>query len=501
MNSFMKTIVSFLFAAIVFHSTARADDPCLRGKDAIAKGDFKAAIEYLKEGVKKEPKSAECNLNLGIAYLNADSADQAVSQFVRARELDTLNFKIYELMGDAYNMQHIETAAIEQYLIAAAHDSANAGLYRKLAYDHLRLRDYGHAIGEFRKVIQLDTTDMDAYRQVGHLYFRAKDYEKSLPYLKVVYDHDPKDSLRLEFARGLYLAGRYPEYITVAESITIDDTTQAELKRWLLFSYAKTHQIEKIRKMFRLDDTVGFRPKDWMERAKLCKTLELDTASVFSFEKAMQGDSSLTKEIAYDLGSEYMRLKQYDKAVSNFETKIRLDTASGFAFASHLNAGMCLMQLKDWDGARKHVQSSIEVRPENVTAWRTLAQCYAQMDSTDESRDAYQKMVELIESGKDEDKEKFKDALLEGYRTEGFYLLVGKKYPAAIEEFKKVLAVDPANCQTLLWTAQAYILQNLRDDAKRYYCKVLINKCDAKFVADAKKGLEALGLGPADCGK
>ena len=69
-----------------------------------------------------------------------------------------------------------------------------------------------------------------------------------------------------------------------------------------------------------------------------------------------------------------MKVKEYAKAVQMFEKKIACDTTAGYRFASHLNAAMSLMQLKQFKEAKEHVVKSIESRPDNVQAWQVLAQ-------------------------------------------------------------------------------------------------------------------------------
>ncbi|MFI5251017.1 MAG: tetratricopeptide repeat protein [Bacteroidota bacterium] len=502
MKSTMKVLFTFILCNLILHAVAVADDPCQLGKDALAKRDYLSAINYLKEGVRKDKKNTVCFINLGVAYLGADSADQAVTILIQARELDSTNAKIYELIGDAYAKQGIQSAAIQQYQTAASMDSSNAGLHRKLAYAQLKLRAYPQAIAEFRWVISLDTTDTDAYRNVGHLYYRAEQLEKAAQYLKVVYDRNPKDSLRIEFARALYQTKHYKEFIDVARPITFDDPSQSELLRWLATSYGLMKDSTNASQILEQQgaDTLKLKPHEWIERGKLLSYLGQSDKAIAAYERGIQEDSSFKGEVAYELGSLYMKAKQWEKAVSMFEKKLAVDTGSNFKFACHYNAAVSLMQLKNWEDARTHILSSIDARPEYIPAWQSLAECYLQMDSTALGRSAYRRMLGLIDDT--EDKDKYKKAAEEGYRTEGFYLLLDKKYPASLENLKKALAIDPANCQTLLWTAQAYTLSNLRDDAKRYYCKVIANcgKGDPRY-ADAVKGLNALGAAPGDCGK
>ena len=344
----MKISFSFILCVLILHTTAFAEDPCVKGKDALAKGDFLSAINYLKEGVRKDKKNAECMLNLGIAYLNADSAEQSVSAFVQARELDSSNAKIYGYLDDAYAKEGILTAAIEQWQNASNRDTLNADLHRKLANAQLKIRAYPEAIAEFQKVIILDTTDTDAYRHISHLYYRAEKYDKAAQYLKAVYTRNPKDSSRIEFAKALFKANYFAELKPVAEAILVDDPSQSEINRYLQTAKVKLHLGDDITIPV---DTAGLKAKEWIDRAKVAraatKVPNKDSIAIYSYERGIQLDSSFVKDNAYDLGSLYMSTKDWQNAVRMFDKKLALDTASNFKWACNQNAAISLMQIKE----------------------------------------------------------------------------------------------------------------------------------------------------------
>lgn len=490
----LAIVALFIFGFVLI---ARADDHCLKGRDALARGDFQTAISELRDGVQDDKKNVECLINLGDAYLHADSLDQAISCFVQAKALDSNNVKIYIMLGDVYARQAIHTAAVDQYAFASHLDSTKPQIYKKMAASYKQLRDYNAEATALLHAAVLDTTDIDVYRELGLLYNRSKLYEKACQFLKYVYDHNPKDSSRIGFAHALYEAKHYREFLPVAEAIISSDGSQKTLLGDMALAYKWTGDTAKARSFFLQTDTTGFKSKDWLERADGMRPLGMTDEAIDAYHKALQDDSALGPKIYYNLGTLYMKKGDYEGSVQMFDKMIAADTSTNFRFASNLNASICLMRLKDYGRARQYALNAIGAKPDYVPSWQYLARCYGQLDSNAEARSAYVKMVGLIEASPDP--AKFKDEAAEGYRMIGFYDLLSKKYQSAIEYLKKALVITSNDCQTLLWTAQAYALSNLREDAKRYYCKVIAT-CGrgetSKLAADAQKGLATMG---AEC--
>ena len=511
MNSITSHFRYLAVLVLVAASLVRADDKCLKGKQALDKGDFIGAIALLRDGVHDDAKNVGCMVNLATALLKADSADAAVAVLVQAHDIDTANAKIYELEGDAYMKQNIAAAALDQYQMAAHHDSANSGMWEKVYGAAAKQRNYPIAILALQWEIKLDTNNLQAYKDLGHLLYRAsqradKSYdpqklERALPYLKHVYEKAPKDSLRFEYARALFDANRFVEFTPVGRAIIADAPGSKEYSKMLGTAYLKQRMNAQADSVFQtVNDTSTMKPSDWYEQAVAEKAIGTkNDEAIASFEHAIK-DTSLLCKSAYDLGSLYIGAKRWDEAVAMFERKISCDTAVGFQFASHLNAAISLMQVKEFDRARKHILESIRFKPEYIASWKNLAACYQLMDSSDEANAAYERVIELGAA----DPEKNRSALEEAYRQTGFHDLVAKKYPAAIKKFTEALGLQAKDekltaaytAQTNLWMAQSYALMNNREESKKYYCKVLhalASKTNDPKYQDALKGLTLVG--------
>jgi tetratricopeptide (TPR) repeat protein len=246
----------------------------------------------------------------------------------------------------------------------------------------------------------------------------------------------------------------------------------------------------------KIDDLIIF--------ARMLKSVSQFDSAIIVYNLILKRDSTRC-DIIYDFGTTYMRVKQYANAVQMFEKKIACDTSQGYQFASSLNAAMSLMQLKEFDKAKAFIKKSLQLKPENVQTWNTMAQCNLQLGEIDEAITDYKKVIELIA---DDPEGKYTDILKDAYRTIGVeYLIVATKahkeetkkmYTVSLEYLKKALTFNSKDCQLLLWTGQAAQNCNNKEEARKYYCKVLSQCPKTKEAKDAQNGLDVLGMTPCE---
>lgn len=494
MKVFCSILVITLFSSV--SSFAQLNE----GKAALERGDLKQAVELLREAAKDDKKNPQTHLWLGIALTRADSAEQAVAPLVQARELEPNNPAIYIALGDAYSKQNIPGAAMEQYKRAVEIDSTKPDLWMKLADAYRKARKYNDAANAYNRVIGFDSTNVSAMRSLGSIFIRAKLYAKALPIYRRLYAVQPDTpEVAMNYARALSATGNWAELIPVAEKILRVDGSQDEVQQMLAEAYLRTGKCDQLIERYGATKPDSLAFDILMGLGKCYREKQEFEKATAVLQVAMAKDSSKCA-VAYDLGVTYMRLKKWNDAVAMFDQKIACDTSAGYRFASSLNAGLCLMQLKEFEKAEQYIKKSIAARPENVQASHTLAQNYAQMKGRDnDAQAAYRKVIELVtaaaQNGNNaEDPSRYNTQLQEAYRMDGLYLMLDKKWSPAIESLRKALAINQKDCTTLLLLGQANQNNNNKDEAKKYYCRVLDTCPKGKEAGDAQKGLDALGM-------
>lgn len=500
----MKSILPLIVLFVVFSSHLLADDDDLKaGQEALQKGDYQAAIKSLKDAVKSNKKDIKGYILLGTAYLNADSTDLAIATLVQARELDTANVAVYMLTGDAYFKQRIYAAAVEQYKKVVELDPKNIEGYSKLGDGYRKQRKYNDAASAFMQLVALDSNYVYALHELSTIFSKAKQWANAYPHAEKL-SKLRADSLnyQIELERVLYELKRHKELIPLAESILVKDGSLADVQTHLAEAYNATGQNGKVVEAYEKLNADSLSVNDLLRYAKALRALDSLARSEIMFRKAVRKDSSRC-DIYYDFGTLLMKVKKYADAAKAFEHKIACDTSSGYQFASHLNLAMSLMQLQKFTEAKIHIQKAIDLRPDNVQAWVTMAQDLGQLEAMQDEIAAYKKVIELgLAANANGDEGKYNSQLGEAYRMVGVRYLIDatkdkepkkEKYMLSLDYLKKAVMYNPKDCSLLLWTAQANQNANNKDEAKKYYHKVIDTCPKAKEAETAKSALNTLG--------
>ena len=505
MKYLQKQLFLLIVLVCVISTRSFADDPMKVGKSALDRHDYIAAINAFRDATQDDKNNSEAFYYLGFAYFKADSADQAVAPLVQGRELAPDSAKFYDLLGDVYMKQHIVAGAVEQYRKATTLDSMKAGIYLKLAEALRKNRQYTDAVKNYISVIRLDSMNLVALTQLGNIYVRAKQWDNALPIYIRLEKQEP-DSLNILTTYVTVLSKNefWKDIVPVAEKVLARDPSNTQVQAILGEAYAKTGEAGAAIDRYRRLNLDSLRIDDLVILARAYKSVEkLDTTEML-YQRVLRKDSTRC-DIYYDLGTNYMKMKKYANAVKAFEKKMACDTSTGYQYASSLNAAMSLMQLKDFAKAKEYIRKALQIKPDNVQAWTTMAQCNLQLATPSDIEEAitdYKKVLDLVA---DDPEGKYSDILKETYRTVGVeYLILATKekgdqakklYITSLEYLKKAVTFDPKNCQLLLWTGQAAQNCNNKDEAKKYYCKVL-SQCakTSKEAKDAQNGLDVLGV-------
>ena len=488
---FALTIVSLILMSLNIY----AGDPLSDGKSALASGNIPAAIKAFKEAIKENKKNPEAYLMLGTAYLKTDSLDLAIAALIQARELDPKNPKIFELMGDVYNNQKILAAAIEQYKKVIELDKKNLNVYIKLAEASKKARQYNDAAEAYINVLLIDSTNVIALRELATLYLRAKQYQNALPLYRDLIKYEP-DSLshQINYVKVLNETKYYADLIPYAENILSKDPSNIEIKNILRDAYIKTGDYKKAEKFFTEVDPDTLSAEELVKRGKMFKSLEKYDEAISSFELAYKKDSTLS-DIFYDLATLYNKKERYADAIVMFNKKIEADTSSNYRWACYFQAAQSYANMKNYKKAKEYILKSLEHRPEYINAWDMLAQYNGALGLTSEQSAAYRKVIELVAKAdtNGNGSNKYKSSLDAAYRSEGSRLMNEKKYPEAIEYFKKALQLNPKDCNLLLAIGSLYQRNKQDDEAKKYYCKVLQLSSDPELTKSATQGLKIMG--------
>ncbi len=443
-----------------------------------AQSSYDAASEAIKNG---DFKTA---LNIADRVLAQDSVDTAVKILVDLTTHDTTNKAAFESLGNAYAKMNVPELALNNYKRAEEIDSTDVKIKFKIGETLYKEQSYTDAANKFLQAIAIDSNYAPAYLKVGEILYYAKQYSNAAYYLSKYLKFDPKNSEAISYAaNSFFLMNNFENAINVAQQGLQDKPNDMSLKKILALSLTFGNK---------LNDAAGYLSQipDSLITARQFAQVgiqfqqgKMDSLAIIYEKKAIQKDTAYISSLAEYVANMYFSGGSYDSAIVYYNKKLSVDSTS---ISTYVNKALCMIQIKDYDGARLTLLRAEQIKPDYITTLQWLGKTYQYMDSSEAASQTYDRLISVASS----DPVNNKTVLSDAYGSKALILLIKKKYSPAIDPLKEAIKYDPDNSQYHLWLAQAYALTNHKEDAIREYRKTL--QLDPKN-ADAKKGLRILG--------
>ena len=460
----MKTKIS-LILVVLLTGLCFAQSSYDAASEAIKKGDFKTA------------------LNIANQVLLKDSTDTAVKILVDLTSHDTTDKGAYESLGDAYSKMNVPELSLSNYEHAERLDSTNVKIKYKIGETLYKEQSYTDAANKFLQAIAIDSNYAPAYLMVGEILYYAKQYPNAAYYLNKYLQFDPKNEKAIFYtANSFFLMNNFEKAVQVSQQGIQYNPANTDLKRILALSLVYDKKLDDASKYLdQLPDSL-ITARQFAQIGLEYNYGKMDSLSILYLKKAIDKDTSLISNLAETIANMYFSVGNYDSAIVYYDKKLSVDSTS---ISAHVNKALCMIQIKNYDGARISLLDAEQIKPDYMPTLQWLGKTYQYMDSSDAAAATYDKLIAL--ASKDPDKNK--TVLGDAYGSKALILLIKKKYAMSVEPLKEALQYDPNNAQYHLWLAQAYALTNRKEDAIREYHKTL--QLDPKN-PDAKKGLKIL---------
>ena len=429
-------------------------------------GQWDRAAKIFAAATKFDKKNPAIPLALGNAYLETDSLDKAIVYFSKAKDLNENLTEVYTGLAEAYGRQNIAVLAISNYQKAAELDPKSAAIRYKLGKAFYKNRQYNDCAREFQEAVNLDPTNDKYVFDVADIFFRAKLYRESARFFaKYVLLKKDNAAAFDEYAKALYTGRFYKDAVPVIEDAMRLNPKSNDLKPMYAHSLYESGESQKAIDAYKALSKDSLGTEDYVRIGRsYAKLKDMDNA-VASFEKAITMDTTST-EVAYELGGLYMGKKMYDKAAVQYDKKLKMDPKNVGAL---LNGGVCYMVVGKFDTAKTMMQKVTELRPDLLQAYSYLARCYYLLDSLEIAKKQYLLVISIVDTvnvpaseGRTRE-EKYATQYLEANKFLGLIELLGKRYPTAIEYLKKAITYEPKDKMdedAHLWLAQSYAISS-----------------------------------------
>jgi tetratricopeptide (TPR) repeat protein len=342
-------------------SDPAASQAMQQGAEAMAAGNFSAAVAAYSTVTRNSPAFAEGYLNLGLAQFQAGDLDHAKPALERAQQLrPTLRGANLFLGIIAYRQNRFKDA--EGLLERETRlDPHSAKAYMWLGVCRLAENDAQGAIAPLDKAFALDPKDADILYHRGHAYFLVANasYEAMFKL-----DHD---SVRVHQVLGEAYAQAYrsSDAINEFEAAIKLAPKQPGLHEELADQYWIAGQMEKVADEYREELAVD--PDAATTMYKLGSLLVMNqnaTEGVQLLQRALDADSSLS-DAHYYLGDGLMALGRDQDAVHEFDEAIAADPANDRAMSSYYKLAQVYRQLHEQEQAQSAMQNFLRMREES----------------------------------------------------------------------------------------------------------------------------------------
>lgn len=406
--------------------------------------ELRKAIEDLTEVLRQEPNSRWGLYYMTQAHMGLGRTDQArtFAGELEKNYPDDLQAKFVQLRLTQASGDHKNAVAMASDLLSRVDRTAPNRQNTPQLLAEIRQRTY---LTRGRSHIQLNNfegarQDFEAARQIA-----------------------PNDPAVYNSQAMLALAeNKTEDAVRSFETAVSVDATNYDALNGLITIFGRNGELDKAHA--RVDQALNAYPN--------VATLHYLKAQAFGFQGNAQGvEAELNKALELDpnylaayfaLGTLYINTKQEDRAIAEYQKIVEKRPESAVAYTM---IGMLQYQKQNYDGAIENYRKALEVEPNAIIAANNLAWLYASTGrgNIDEALRLAQGVVQ-----KNPNMAGFVDTL-------GFVLYKKNLHTAAIEQFRKAIALNEADARARNTPPSAayryHLAMALRDKGEREEAK------------------------------
>ncbi len=300
------------------------------GNVHVAQGNLAKAAQSYQKALDLEPHNLRALENLGNYYAIVDPI-KALDYYERYLALDIHDPEMLFQLGMVQHKVGQTNRAIATLKKSLQYDSRQPAPYLALAEIYEVQKSTADAIAAFESAAALQPGHPLIHSRLAQLYYVQKNLPDAYRHYQISQSANPKDPtnaywlsriaedqenwpLAAQHAKEAYNVSRDPQFLPLLAYYLTLNRQPAEAITWLEKARAKTPQNPNV---------LLFLGLNYLELGKLEKAKEALVKGV----DVSSGDA----QIQFQLGVTYDRLNQFEKAVSSFETAIKLDPSNAAA--------------------------------------------------------------------------------------------------------------------------------------------------------------------------
>jgi tetratricopeptide (TPR) repeat protein len=411
---------------------------------------LKLAIAQYQQIVQIEPNNVDDHLLLGRLYRLNNDLQKAESEFKTAVKLQPDSEEAVTTLAYLYNEEGDTTRAAET--LSSIPDAArSAKLYSALGYTYEQQKQYKNAIEAYKKAVVLDRDNLDAIRGLAQNLLNDGQTDAALEQYKVIADANPEDAQTyLRIAEIYRKSGKFDlalENLKKAESM-VQDSMEVPYNIAAVYQaqgrFDEAIQVLQglLKKSEKPDSSYSQSERNnravFLERlGTIYRDNNNNPAAVETFRKMLPLGDENAERGYQQLIDTYREAKQWKEATDVAKEaveKLPNDRGLKMVYAAQL------ADMGQTEAGLQQVKAMLAGKPEDREVYISLAQMYSRQKRWSEAEESLDKAEQF--SAKPEDKQYVNFLRGSTYERQ-------KKYEAAEDVFRKVVASDPQNATAL----------------------------------------------------
>ena len=414
------------------------------------------AEKVFRKGTLLKTGRAQFLAGTALALEGKGQMKEAEEIFIRARETDPNNLRVRLELGGFYERKKIPFLAVPEYKKAKELDPKNAEYHYLYGRASVGMNEFNEGLRAFLEANNVDSTYAPAYLESGRLFYRAKRYAEANDKFAKYTTLAPEDPQGwLEYGRSLsysHDAGDRALAITALEKAREKNPDQVDLLSTLCKLYSEQGEEGRdsasviCTKYASVADSLT--PEERVRIGTIFAAIGDTAKAVPLLESAAREDSSLARDVNFQLGFLYFKDQNYPAATPFFEKTLQADPEFVPAL---MNLGLAKMQMKQNSEAVGYLRRAVALKPTDrqngVRARVWIGQILMQMEA-----DSLPAALQSFQDAAAAD-----SVNADAIRGAGLSYLLMDNCPDAIRWLSRGTAVDPQHVQGHIWLAQGYL--------------------------------------------
>jgi len=441
------SLVLVFFVWLIGHSLV-AQQFVNSGIDQLSQGHANDALTSFNRAIQVDGGSASAYFNRGDAYRKKGDLKKALDDYSTSLKLSPKSVNVLDSRAAlCLQMENFEQAANDYTLLLSFAPKENKPqIYNNRAAAYAGLGQYDKSLQDYRAALKVNAKDIDALTGCASCLEQLGSYAKAISEYNLVLGLDAHnyDSY---LGRG-YCYQKEKNFSAAAKDFQTVLKQSPHNKRALCYRadlYADQSMtgkaFEDLAAVLKMDAKYQ---RALMLRAVLY-TNKGDYANAIKDYDQAQKVSHFKGNLALclDRASVYRKMKEYDKAALDYTTAIALAAND---YAPYLSRAQCYQQLKDYKKAVADCTMAAKLNPKSSDIYQQLGTMQEQFGNPVSAVKDYTTAISLDKKN------------IQPYISRGRLALAKKEFVAALADFDQALKIDSNNATALALRKQTVAL-------------------------------------------